>query len=652
MITLSDVSMRFGTQELFANASWQLSPNGHYGLVGANGAGKSTLLRLLTGELRPESGIVSVPNDLPIGTLGQDHFRYDQATLIQVVMMGKPELWEALREKDRLLEEEDASHHGADERGHKLANLEVTIADNGGYAAEAQAGTLLEGLGIPDAWHTRPMRELSGGYRLRVLLAQTLFKEPALLLLDEPTNHLDIVSIRWLENYLRQFRAAFVVVSHDRHFLNSVCNTIVDVDYQEVQLYPGNYDRFEAAKLLATQQKEVQIARAEERIEDLQKFIDRFKAKATKARQAGSRKKQVEKLADEMPDIRRTSRRYPTFAFEPQRPSGREALTIKNLGKSFKDQRVLHQVSFTIERGERVAVVGPNGVGKSTLLKLSLGQLAPDTGEAKLGYEVHPGYFAQDHREILKGNTSVYEWLYSLVPGESIGTVRGVLGRVLFSGDDVDKKLSSLSGGEAARLLLAGLMVKKPNMLVLDEPTNHLDLEGREALMTALQKFEGTVLFVSHDRHFVSSVAQRVLVLSPEGVEDFRGNYEDYLRQQGADYLEADVARQKTKGGNGTSSDSTQEAQRDRKELKRAQAKLKKDVSRLEAEVQRLEAELGALQMRFAQPGYYQDTPWDQRQKETKEQKKKQALLAQTLAEWERTAAELDSAELAGAGNG
>lgn len=666
MITLSDVSMRFGTQVLFEGASWQLDPQGHYGLVGANGTGKSTLLKLMTQELKPEGGSISIPNDLMLGTLGQDHFKYDEARLVDAVIMGKPRLWEAVKEKHALMEE---IAHGAssEAQGHRLAELESVIADNGGYEAESQAGALLEGLGLSVERHHHPMKELSGGYRLRVLLAQTLFQEPSLLLLDEPTNHLDIVSIRWLEVYLRTFNGAFVVVSHDRHFLNSICNTMVDVDYQELRVYPGNYDRFEQAKTLAVEQKDAEIGRAEEKIAEMNKFIDRFKAKATKARQAQSRKKQVDKLAEGMPDIKRSSRRHPTFKFQQTRPSGKEVLAVEHLSKSYDGVTVLDDVSFTLMQKHKLAVVGPNGVGKSTLLKLIMEELKPDSGVARHGYEVHPGYFAQDHHEVLKGNASIYQWLHGRAPGESVGIIRGALGKVLFSGDDADKRLSTLSGGEAARLLLAGLMLKKPNLLILDEPTNHLDMEGREALMAALKAFEGTVIFVSHDRHFVSTVADRILALSWDGMEDYSGNYEEYLERQGTDYLEAGLAAktrqplkvEKPKGGTHDnsaqsppkSSDKSSakaatpvvEDYQQRKDRKKALSKVKKEVNRLEQEVVQIEIRLAEFETRFAQDGFFQDTPWAEVQKAQGEQAREKKRLEDVIARWEQASADLDA---------
>ena len=660
MISLSGVGMRFGAQVLFEDVSWQLQPGGHYGLVGANGAGKSTLLRMMAGEATPESGIISRPNGLALGTLGQDHFEYDGEFPLKVVISGNPRLGSALEEKHRLLDSLDSIVGPDEATGSRLAELEAAISDSGGYDAEARAGALLEGLGLANEQHNHPMRELSGGYRLRVLLARTLFAEPNLLLLDEPTNHLDIDSIRWLEGYLRAFPGTFVVVSHDRHFLNSICSHMADLDYGEMRLYPGNYDAFLAAKELAVQQKDAEIARTEEKIAEMQKFIDRFKAKATKARQAQSRKKQVERM--EMPEIKRSTRRHPAFGFPQNRPSGRDVLTVNGVTKRYGEHTVLDGVTFSLQRGEKLAVVGPNGIGKSTLLKIIAGQMEADAGAASPGYEAHIGYFAQDHRELLKGKASVYEWLQSLAPGETIGTIRGILGKVLFSGDDADKSLSDLSGGESARLLLAGLMVKRDNLLVLDEPTNHLDLEGREALMDALRDYEGSLIFVSHDRHFVSSVGKRVLALSSQGVEDIHGDYEDYLARQGQDFLsggervklKAAKSERKKSGSNqenngkpGSGAGAANIEFHDRKERKRMLSRLKKRVEGWEREVARLEEEMAGLNRRFAQEGYFDQTPWDQVQKEQGKKDGLQQQLSAAMAEWESASEKMDSLQSA-----
>lgn len=646
MISLSDVSMGFGVQVLFEHISWRLDPGKHYGLVGANGTGKSTLLKLMSGEISQEKGEVSRPSGLRVGVLGQDHFRFEDVRLMDVVMMGRPVLWAAMDEKHRFMESHEDLSHLTEAEGGKLANLEAVIADNDGYVAEAAAGELLEGLGLPTETHERAMSELSGGFRLRVLLAQTLFSEPELLLLDEPTNHLDIVSIRWLENHLRAFPGTLVLISHDRHFLNSVCTHIADIDYQELRLYTGNYDKFLEQKELSSEQKEKEAERTEKKIAEMQQFVDRFKAKATKARQAQSRAKRIEKM--EKPEIKRSSRMYPKFVFTIKRPSGKEVYAVKDLKKSYGDHTVLNGVSFQMNRGEKIAVVGPNGVGKSTLLKLITEELKPDEGILKPGYEVSFGYFAQDHRESLEKEGTVYDWLYTASPVKEISVVRGTLGRVLFTGDDAKKKLGALSGGESARLHLSRLMLRKDNLLLLDEPTNHLDLEGREALMMALQAYQGSLIFVSHDRHFVSDIATRVLALSPEGMEDFHGTYEEYLAREGTDFLTIEGAKggkgeRGKKGGNGGQAHPVEEDYETRKNRKRETAKLKRTVETSEKEIARLESVLAKMDEKFADPTYFDSAPWDQISKEEAEKKSLKDQLETTVKTWEQAAEKLEA---------
>ena len=638
MLTLTDIAMRFGGQTLYEGVSWQLRPDGHYGLVGSNGSGKSTLLRVMTGELQPTAGTVSRLGGLRIGTLGQDHFSFDEERVLDVVMRGRPELWAALDERQQLL----ARVGGADARaGERLAVLETEVATLGGYQAEAQAAALLAGLGIAHARHERPMRELSGGFRLRVLLAQTLFSEPDLLLLDEPNNHLDIASIRWLEGYLGAFRGAFVVVSHDRHFLNAICDTIADVDYQQLTFYTGDYDAFERAKVLAVTQRDVEIARTEARIEEMQEFIDRFRAKASKARQATARKKQVEKM--ELPEVRRSSRRAPAFRFQQVRPSGKETLAVLDVAKAYDGVPVLQDVSLTINRGERVAVIGPNGVGKSTLLRIIVGDLSADGGSVRTGHEVHVGYFAQDHHEQLHGHETAYEWLSGAGGSSEIASVRDTLGLVLFSGEEADKQIADLSGGEAARLRLAALMMRRPNLLILDEPTNHLDLEGREALMRSLREYPGTLLFVSHDRNFVAHVGTRIVAITADGMDDFSGDYEAYLHARGEDYLDAASLRA---GRREVARESETAAPGDyveRKDRRRNFAALRRAVERLEGTIAALETEFAVLEAAFADATYYQRTPRDEFERAAYRREEVQVLLDAALEEWEQTAAELDA---------
>ncbi len=640
MISLSDLGMRFGGQQLFEGVGWQLGARGHYGLVGANGSGKSTLLRLMSGELTPEAGSIGRPFGLRLGTLGQDHFRLDDVRLLDAVLMGHPALWDALAERERLLRDEaQATSPGTGER---LGELEVTIAEQRGYDAEARAAALLAGLGLEPERHERPMSELSGGFRLRVLLAQTLFSDPDLLLLDEPTNHLDIASIQWLEGYLRDFRGAFVVVSHDRHFLNAICDTIADLDYQELRLYTGNYDAFEGAKALAVEQKEAEIERTEARIEKMQEFIDRFRAKATKARQASARKKQVAKM--ELPEITRSSRRTPGFQFRQGRPSGREPLRVDGLAKSFNGREVLRDVSFTVERGDKIAVVGPNGVGKSTLLKLITGALDPDAGGVEFGYEVSLGYFAQDVHEALHGTQTAYDWLGATSGNAEIAKLRGTLGRVLFSGDDAQKRVRDLSGGESARLLLGALMLRAPNLMVLDEPTNHVDLEGREALMRALRDYPGTLIFVSHDRHFVANVGTRVLALTPGQVEEFTGSYEEYLKSRGDDYFALGQAKpHPRKRPTGVRKRAGGQAYAETREQRRAIERLTRVIARLEGDIARLEGELEAFAARFNDNGYYQRVSLDELRADERSRRELSERLEATMREWEAKATELEA---------
>ncbi|MGH9362456.1 MAG: ABC-F family ATP-binding cassette domain-containing protein, partial [Thermoanaerobaculia bacterium] len=530
----------YGQQTLFRGVSLQLTPGNCYGLVGANGSGKSTLLRLLSGEEPPSEGTVSIPKRLKIGVLRQDHFRYEEMPILEVAMMGNHVVWEAIVEKERLLA--DPGHFDAE----RYAEVEDLILRHDGYTLEARAAEVLEGLGIPTAVHRQPLSTLSGGFKLRVLLAQVLAAEPDALLLDEPTNHLDILSIRWLEKFLGEYKGMAVVVSHDHRFLDNVCTHIVDVDYETAILYHGNYTAFAAAKVAERKRKEAEIEKREKEIAAHQAFVDRFRAKATKARQAQSKLKLIDRISIER--LPQSSRRYPTFKFRQVRPSGRQALALEGIDKAYGDNEVLRGVSLTVERGDRLAIIGPNGIGKSTLLKIAVGETAPDAGRVEWGYETYPGYFAQDHREMLgERKQSVEAWLWEAAPGEPIGFIRGNLGLVLFSGDEAKKSVGNLSGGEAARLIFSRMSITRPNVMVLDEPTNHLDLEAIEALVEGLRNYDGTLVFVSHDRWFVSMLANRILEITPAGLRDFRGSYEEYLDRLGDDHLDADAVLQRAR---------------------------------------------------------------------------------------------------------
>jgi len=535
MISITNLSKRFGDQTLFADASIQFRAGERYGVVGANGSGKSTLLRIVSGEELPNAGEVAIPKRAVIGVLKQDHFRCETERILDVVMMGNTALWRAMVEKEALLAQAEQNFDTE-----RYAELEDIVLREDGYRFEARAGEILEGLGIPTERHVEPLSALSGGFKLRVLLAQVLAADPDLLLLDEPTNHLDILSIRWLERFLESFTGCTLVVSHDHRFLDNVATQIVDVDYETLTVYPGNYRDFTRAKREERDRREKEIDKRSKEIAEHRAFVERFRAKATKARQAQSKLKQMARI--EIGTLPQSSRRYPTFRFRQQRPSGRQVLTLDGISKRFGDQSVLEDVSLEVGRGERIAIIGPNGIGKSTLLKIAVGEVAADSGRVEWGYESHPGYFAQDHREQLGGaDQSAENWLWTRCPGEPMGFVRGHLGAVLFSRDEVEKKIAALSGGEAARLIFARHIVEQPNVLVLDEPTNHLDLESIEALVEGLRAFPGTLIFVSHDRWFVGELASRVVEITPQGINDFGGTYAEYVARCGDDHLDSEA---------------------------------------------------------------------------------------------------------------
>ncbi len=533
MISLANLSKYYGDRVLFENVSLQFNRGERYGIVGANGCGKSTLLKILTGEESASDGEISIPKRAVLGVLEQDHFQYEQERIVDVVMMGNEPLWAAMAEKEKILAAAE-DHFDGD----RYAELEDVILQADGYGLEARAGEILEGLGIASALHDQPLSTLSGGFKLRVLLAQVLASEPDALLLDEPTNHLDILSIRWLEQFLESYRGVALLISHDHRFLDTVATTIVDVDYDTIKAYPGNYARFVRAKREERERREAEIAKREGEIADHKAFVERFRAKASKARQAQSKLKAIDRI--EIEPLPESSRRYPKFNFRQQRPSGKQVIELAGIRKAYGDLVVLDGIDLVVQRGERVAIIGPNGIGKSTLLKIMVGDLTADAGTVEWGYETRPGYVAQDHKQqIGSARQSLSDWLAQFCPAQGIGFVKGQLAAVLFSGDESKKKLEALSGGEAARMMFARLSVEQPNVLVMDEPTNHLDLEAIEALVTAIKAYEGTYLFVSHDRWFVNELATRIVEITPEGVQDFVGSYDEYLARAGEDHLDA-----------------------------------------------------------------------------------------------------------------
>ena len=557
MISVSGLAKSFGDRTLFADVALQLNAGERYGLVGANGSGKTTLLGILSGDVDASDGTVSVPKGLRLGVLRQDQFLYKDQEILGVALRGNPELWEAMVEKEALLARVQLA--GADDAfdADRFSELEEIVQRHDGYTAEARAAAILEGLGLPSVVHRAPLSTLSGGFKLRVLLAQVLASAPDVLLLDEPTNHLDILSIRWLEKFMRAFAGPVLVISHDHRFLDNVITHILDVDYQTVLRYEGNYSRFLHAKKTERGRREKEITSREKEMAHHQKFVDRFRAKASKARQAQSKLRLIEKRAESLEELPASSRRYPSFKFDQTRPSGRNVLEVKGIKKAFDDNEVLHGVDLTVRRGDRLAIMGPNGIGKSTLLKIVMGELAPDDGSADWGYETHPGYFAQDHEEQFEepGRTA-QDWIWDFCPDRNIGFVRAQMGMVLFSGDEAEKPLSALSGGEAARLVFCQLAIRQPNVLVLDEPTNHLDLESIEALVEGLKRFPGTLVFVSHDRWFLGQLATRIVEIKPDGILDYEGTYEEYVHFCGDDHLDVDTVvlkarreKRKARGG-------------------------------------------------------------------------------------------------------
>ncbi|CAM2987773.1 ABC-F family ATP-binding cassette domain-containing protein [Legionella worsleiensis] len=532
MLEVKNISMQFGPKSLFQNVDLILLPTQRYGVVGANGTGKSTFLKILAGEEQPSNGSVEKAKNLKIGILKQDHFRYEENRLVDVVIKGNAALWEALVEKENLYTKDVFSE--AD--GFRLSELEEIVMNQGGYEAEATARKLLLGLGIAESFHYGPLSALSGGYKLRVLLAQVLYQQPDIMLLDEPTNHLDIISIAWLEEFLKtQFKGLLIFISHDRSFLNNLSTNILDIDYDTVLDYPGNYDKFCLAKEESLRLKQCELKNQEKKIESLQSFVDRFGAKASKAGQAASRQKMIDRI--ELVEIKESNIAKPYFNFHQKKPSGKSVVQIEQLHKRFGERVLLNDVSFTIQRGDKCAIIGPNGIGKSTLLKILLNELNADSGVFQWNDTVSIGYFAQDYRTQLVPEQTVLQWLEDQIAASS-QDIRKILGQVLFRGSDVDKKIGLLSGGESARLVMARLILQKHNVLIFDEPTNHLDMESIDALIEAIQSFQGAVLFVSHNRYFIDRIATRVLVLTERyGVQNYLGNYNDYLEQFGEDYL-------------------------------------------------------------------------------------------------------------------
>lgn len=528
MLITNSITMQFGSKPLFEDVSVKFGDGNRYGLIGANGCGKSTFMKILAGELEATAGSIALESQERMAWLRQDQFAYENLRVLDVVMMGHQEMWAANEEKNRLYANPDAT----EDDYMKAAELEGVYAEYDGYTAEARAGELLAGVGIPNELHEGLMSGVAPGWKLRVLLAQALFSDPDILLLDEPTNNLDINTIRWLENILNNRNSTMIIISHDRHFLNQVCTHTADMDYAKLIIYPGNYDDFmEASSMVRAQQLKAND-KAKLQIAELQDFVRRFSANASKAKQATSRAKQIDKIKVE--DMKPSSRQYPFIRFEYDEKDKlyRQALIVNKVDHAF-DEPLFNNLNFMVEAGERIAIIGENGIGKSSLLKIIGNILTPNSGSVKWTEKAKLGYFAQDHSEEFQKDVSVFEWMSQWGrPEDDDQVIRSMLGRLLFSGEDFKKKIKVLSGGEQGRMLFGKLMLLRTNILLLDEPTNHMDMESIESLNTALDKFKGTLFFVTHDREFVSSIATRILDIRKDKIIDFMGNYEDYLSSQ------------------------------------------------------------------------------------------------------------------------
>lgn len=526
MISTANITMQFGAKPLFENVSVKFGNGNRYGLIGANGCGKSTFMKILGGDLEPSAGQVMVDQNQRLGKLRQDQFAYEDCSVIDTVIMGHEELWRVKAERDRIYSLAEMS----EEDGMAVADLEVQFAEMDGYTADARAGELLLGLDIPLEQHNGPMSAVAPGWKLRVLLAQALFSDPDILLLDEPTNHLDINTIRWLENILVARNSTMIIISHDRHFLNSVCTHMADLDYGELRLFPGNYDEYMTAATQARERMLSDNAKKKAQIAELQQFVSRFSANASKAKQATSRARQIDKI--QLEEVKPSSRVSPFIRFEQTKKLHRQAVTLKEFTKGFDGKPLFDKMNLQIEAGERVAIIGPNGIGKTTLMQCMAGAMTPDSGDVKWTDSAQVGYYAQDHGADFDEDMDLTEWMSQWTTGGE-QLVRGTLGRMLFSGDDIGKSVKVISGGEQGRMLFGKLILEKPNVMLMDEPTNHLDMESIEALNLALENYPGTLVFGSHDREFVSSLATRIIELKADGITDFSGSYDDYLRSQG-----------------------------------------------------------------------------------------------------------------------
>ncbi|MEA3319261.1 MULTISPECIES: ATP-binding cassette domain-containing protein [Bacillaceae] len=537
MLTVTNIGLRYGDRKLFEDVNIKFTPGNCYGLIGANGAGKSTFLKILSGEVEAQTGDVHMNKDERMAILKQNHFEYEEHEVLKVVIMGHSRLYEVMQEKDAIYMKEDFS----DEDGMRAAELEGEFAELNGWEAESEAAILLKGLGISEDLHTKKMADITGGEKVKVLLAQALFGKPDVLLLDEPTNHLDIKAIQWLEEFLINFENTVIVVSHDRHFLNKVCTHIADLDYGKIQIYVGNYDFwYESSQLAARMASDVN-RKKEEKIKELQAFIARFSANASKSKQATSRKKLLDKIS--LDDIKPSSRRYPYVNFTPEREIGNDLLRVEGLTKTIDGEKVLDNVSFIMNKDDKIALVGGNEIANTTLLKIISGEMEPDSGTFKWGITTTQAYFPRDNSKYFEGvDMNLVDWLRQYSPNDQTESfLRGFLGRMLFSGEEVMKKASVLSGGEKVRCMLSKMMLSGSNVLLLDDPTNHLDLESITALNNGLINFKGSIIFTSHDHQFIETIANRIIEITPKGMVDKQMTYDEYLEDASVQQQLADL---------------------------------------------------------------------------------------------------------------
>ncbi|MFD3305000.1 ABC-F family ATPase [Alteromonas macleodii] len=524
MITTANITMQFGSKPLFENISAKFGNGNRYGLIGANGCGKSTFMKILSGKLTPSSGNVSMAPGTKLGILSQDQFAFEEFSVVDTVIMGDRELWEVKQERDAIYSKAEMS----EEDGMRVADLETQFAEMDGYTAEARAGDILNSAGIDENYHFGLMKEVAPGKKVRVLLAQALFAEPDILLLDEPTNNLDIYTISWLAEELNKRKSTMLIISHDRHFLNSVCTHMADIDYGELRVYPGNYDDYIQAAMLVQEQLHAENAKKSAEIEELQSFVARFSANASKAKQATSRARRLEKI--ELAEVKASSRRKPYIVFNQHKKLHRLAITLEELGHSYPDLPLFDNANLLLEAGQRLAIIGENGAGKTTLLKCLVNDIEPTAGSYKWAENAAIGYIPQDNAKYFAEDITMFEWMSQWrSPKHDDLQIKGMLGRLLFTSDDFNKRVQVCSGGEKNRLLFGKLMLQDINVLVMDEPTNHMDMESIEALNNALYKFDGTVIFVSHDREFVSSLATQIIEIKDKKLNHFDGNYEEFL---------------------------------------------------------------------------------------------------------------------------